>query len=105
MEKAPGDLEGRKRVRVWLRRNLVFSPQQADGLPSYVLKDPVSLRYYRLDEQQHFLAGLMDGTRTLEEVRRAYEKHFRPERLTLEELETFAAQMLGSGLTQNEAPQ
>jgi putative peptide zinc metalloprotease protein len=102
---APGDLERRKRVRVRLRRNLVFSPQQADGVPAYVLKDPVSLRYYRLDEKQHFLAGLMDGSHTLEDIRRAYEKHFRPERLTLEELETFAAQMLGSGLAQNESAQ
>jgi putative peptide zinc metalloprotease protein len=100
---APTELERRKRVRVRLRRNLAFSRQQGDR-PSYVLKDPVSLRYYRLDEQQHFLAGLMDGSHTLEEIRKAYEKRFRPERLPLEELEVFAAQLLGSGLAQGESP-
>src|SRR5947209_5241033 len=102
---APTELERRKRVRVRLRPNLAFSPQQDGGPPAHVLKDPVALRYYRLDEKQHFLAGLMDGRRTLEDIRKAYEKRFRPERLTLEELEVFAAQLLGSGLAQSDAPQ
>ncbi len=102
---APAELERRKRVRVRLRPNLTFHAQQGDGPPAYVLKDPVSLRYYRLDEKQRFLAGLMDGSHSLEEIRKAYEKHFRPERLTLEELETFAAQLLGSGLVQSDALQ
>jgi putative peptide zinc metalloprotease protein len=100
----PGERERRKHVRVRLRRNLVFSAQQGDGTVGYVLKDPVSLRYFRLDTKQHFLARLMDGTHTLDEIRRAFEKQHRPERLTLEELETFSAQLVGSGLAHNDAP-
>src|SRR5262249_5864976 len=64
------------------------------------LKDPVSLRFFRLDARQRFAVDLMDGKRTLEDIRQAYEKAHRPERVTLEELEGFAAQLLASGLAE-----
>src|SRR5262249_11148421 len=46
----------------------------------------------------------MDGERTLDEAQKQYEKRFRPERLTLEDLESFAQQLLTAGLAQNESP-
>src|SRR5207245_7773403 len=64
----------------------------------------VSLRYFRFKEQEHFLIRLMDGTTTLDDAQKAYEKRFRPERLTLEDLESFAQQLLNAGLAQNESP-
>ncbi len=100
----PTGLGRRKRVRVRLRPNLAFSLQQEDGRSWYVVKDPVTLAYFRMDEGQRFVAGLLDGTRTLEEVRTAYEEAFRPERLPLEELEAFAAQLLDGGLAEVDSP-
>jgi putative peptide zinc metalloprotease protein len=47
----------------------------------------------------------MDGKRTLDQAQKEFEKRFRPERLTLEDLEGFAQQLLQVGLAQNEAPQ
>src|SRR5262249_37550541 len=52
-----------------------------------------------------FIASLLDGTRTLAEVREAYEAAFRPDRLPPEELEALAAELLNRGLAQNESPQ
>lgn len=97
-------LQGRKEVRLRLRRNLVLIPQQERSRPCYVLKDPVSLGYFRLDERQRFLTSLMDGAHTLEQIRAAYERHFRPERLALDELESFAGQLVSSGLVDNSSP-
>src|SRR5437660_7890219 len=48
---------------------------------------------------------MMDGTATLDDAQKEYEKRFRPERLTLEDLEGFAQQLLTAGLAQNESPQ
>jgi putative peptide zinc metalloprotease protein len=100
-----GDVERRKKVRLRMRKDLSIAPQKYEGRTYYVVKDSVSLRYYRFKEQEHFLIGLMDGTATLDDAQKAYEKRFRPERLTLEDLEGFGQQLLTAGLAQNESPQ
>src|SRR5438309_5661306 len=99
------DLERRKKVKISLRRDLEITPQKYEGRTYYVVKDPVSMRYYRFKEQEHFLIGLMDGSYSLDDAQKEYEKRFRPERLTLEDLEGFAQQLLTAGLAQNESPQ
>ncbi len=98
------EVERRKKVRIRIRRDLGISAQKYEGRTYYVVKDPVSLRYFRFKEQEHFLIRLMDGTHTLDDAQKAYEKRFRPERLTLEDLESFAQQLLNAGLAQNESP-
>ena len=99
------DLERRKMVRLRRRSDLNIVPQRYEGRMYYVVKDPVSLRYYRFKEQEHFLLMLMDGGHTLDHCQKAFEDHFRPERLRLEDLEQFGQQLLTMGLVQNESPQ
>jgi len=99
------DLERRKRVRLRLRSDLEVTPQFHEGSTFYVVKDPVGLRYYRFPEADHFLLKLLDGSHTMEEVREAFEQHFRPQRLTLEDLEAFAQTLLQAGLAYHELPQ
>jgi putative peptide zinc metalloprotease protein len=99
------DLERRKYVRLRVRQDLHILPQKYEGKTYYVVKDPVSLRYYRFKEQEHYLLTLMDGKHTLDASQKAFEKRFRPERLTLEDLEQFGQQLLKAGLVQNESPQ
>jgi putative peptide zinc metalloprotease protein len=99
------DLERRKKVRLRVRGDLGITPQKYEGRTYYVVKDPVSLRYYRFKEQEHFLIRLMDGGHTLDDAQKAFEKRFRPDRLTLEDLEAFGQQLLNAGLAQNESPQ
>src|SRR5947209_6842399 len=48
---------------------------------------------------------MMDGTTSLDDAQKAVEKSFRPDRLTLADLEHFAQQLLTAGLVQNESPQ
>src|SRR5436305_7126599 len=104
-QEAPAtDLERRKHVRLRLRRDLGIAPQKYEGRTYWVVKDPVSMRYYRFKEQEHFLLKYMDGEHTLDEAQKEYEQRFRPERLKLEDLEHFAQQLLTAGLAQNESP-
>jgi len=83
---AAADLERRKQVRIRLRGDLAIDPQKFEGRTYCVVKDPVSLRYYRFKEQEQFLLQFMDGDRTLDDAQKEYEKRFRPERLVVEEL-------------------
>src|SRR6202142_1636876 len=98
-------LERRKFVRLRVRGDLAVTPQKYEGRTFYVIKDPVSLRYYRFKEQEYFLLNLMDGTHTNDDAQKEFEKRFRPDRLTLEDLEHFSQQLLTAGLVQNESPQ
>lgn len=95
---AEANRERRKQVRIALRRDLQLTPQRYEGKQYYLVKDPVRLRYYRFQEREHFLLRLLDGTHTLNDVQQAYEKHFRPERLSLEAVEQFVQQLVTAGL-------
>jgi putative peptide zinc metalloprotease protein len=99
------DLERRKHVKLRVRTDLNIAPQKYEGRTYYVVKDPVSLRYYRFKEQEHFLIRYMDGQHTLDQAQKEFEKRFRPDRLTLEDLEHFGQQLLTAGLAQNDSPQ
>jgi putative peptide zinc metalloprotease protein len=99
------DLERRKQVKVRIRGDLAIAPQKYEGRTYYVVKDPVSLRYYRFKEHEHFVIQLMDGTTTLDEAQKEFERKYRPERMKLEDLEAFAQQLINAGLAQNESPQ
>lgn len=98
------ELERRKQVKLRLRSDLSITPQKYEGRTYYVVKDPVSMRYYRFKEQEHFLLQFMDGEHTLDEAQKLYEQRFRPERLKLEDLEHFGQQLLTAGLAMNESP-
>ncbi len=98
------ELERRKSLRILLRRDLAIDAQKYEGRTYYVIKDPISLRYYRLKENEHFLLQFLDGKHTLEDAQKAYEAQFRPDRLKLEDVEGFAQQLLTGGLAQNESP-
>src|SRR3954454_13670236 len=100
-----GDLERRKLVRLRVRADLGISPQKYEGKTHYVVKDPVSLRYYRFNEQEYFVVKHFDGKHTLEDAQKDFEREFRPHRLTFEDLEAFAQQLLQAGLVQHETAQ
>ncbi len=100
-----GDLERRKLVRLRVRADLGITPQKYEGKTHYVVKDPVSLRYYRFNEQEYFVVKHFDGKHTLEETQKEFERQFKPHRLTLEDLEGFSQQLLTAGLVQHETAQ
>jgi putative peptide zinc metalloprotease protein len=98
------DLERRKQVRVRVRRDLEITPQRYEGRTYYVVKDPVSLRYWRFKDKEEFLISRMDGKRTLDQAQKEFEQRFRPDRLSLEDLEAFAQQLMNAGLAFKDSP-
>src|SRR5580692_9289061 len=95
--------ERRKQVRLKIRADLGITEQRYEGKRCYVAKDPVSLRYYRFSEQEYFVVHLFDGQHTMEDIQKRFESEFRPQRLTHEDLEAFARQLLTAGLVQHES--
>ena len=94
--------ERRKQVRLCVRPDLQTSEQRYEGKVFHVVKDPVCLRYYRFNKQEHYVFRLFDGSHTLESIRDKFEDEFRPHRLEFQDLEAFARQLVMAGLVQAE---
>jgi len=71
-----------------LRRDLVVNQQLFEGRTYYVVKDPISLQYFRMTAEDYSLATLFDGKRTFGKIRDLYAERFPHVRLeyTPEEL-------------------
>src|SRR5262245_40195205 len=96
--------ERRKQVKLRIRADLVITDQRYEGRLCRVVKDPVSLKYYRFNQQEYYVFERLNGRHTLEEIRKDFERRFAPDRLTLEDLEGFARQLVTAGLVQHESP-
>lgn len=97
------NVERRKQVRLKMRADLYITTQRYEGKRCQVVKDPIGLKYYRFNEQEFWVLTMMNGENTLETIQKEFEKKFRPHRLTLEDLESFARQLAVSGLVQPES--
>ena len=96
--------ERRKQVKLRIRGDLSITEQRYEGRLCHVVKDPVSLKYYRFNQQEYYVFQRLTGGSTLEEIRKQFEQRFAPDRLTLEDLEGFARQLVTAGLVQHESP-
>ncbi|MGA3169877.1 MAG: efflux RND transporter periplasmic adaptor subunit [Chthoniobacteraceae bacterium] len=70
-----------------LRSDLRISRQIYRNKVSYVVKDPVALKYYRLGEMEMYFGGLMDGKRTVREIIEQLRREFPWEPIDIERLE------------------
>ena len=67
-------------MRLAARRDLAAVPMEFRGRRYWHLKDPVSLRYYQLREEEHFVWGLLDGKRSLHDIVALANERFAPRR-------------------------
>lgn len=80
-----------------LRSNLRFVRQVLDGRPSYVVKDPVKLQYFRFGEVEAWLMQRMDGSRTLPRIAEELRQRFGLD-ATAGSLEPFVRRLKEMGL-------
>ncbi|MBX3443742.1 MAG: HlyD family efflux transporter periplasmic adaptor subunit [Planctomyces sp.] len=83
--------------RFTLRADLQIEPQIYAGELSYVIKDPVSLNYFRFRPAEHDILRLLTG-RTIDELRQAIERRQAGPAPAREELERFLQSLAESGL-------
>lgn len=81
------------------RRQDVQVHQYQDGIQSvWVIKDPISLRYYRFSPQEFAIFDLLNGRRTIGDIRAEFSRHFFPKELGLLDLRRFIDRLLRAGL-------
>ena len=80
-----------------LRRDLTLSRQQTAEGSSWVVKDPVSGKFFRFRETEEFIASQLDGETPLDVVRRRTEERFDGS-MAPEHLQAFVARLEKAGL-------
>jgi putative peptide zinc metalloprotease protein len=83
-----------------LRPDLVVQPQFYEGMTHYVIKDPLALKYFRFKIEEYFLLEQFDGKHTLQDVKKAFERKYRPQTISIEDLSRFVAQLHEAGIVQ-----
>lgn len=97
--------ELRRKIKVRMRPDLIINKQRYGGQSYYIIKDPVGLRYFRFREEELFLLTQLNGYKNLDDIRHDFVEKFRPQRLSVPELEKFVAQLLQAGLATAQTPQ
>lgn len=85
------------------RDDLIVSEGTQGASRQYLVKDPVSRRFFRLRETEYYLASRLDGTTDLDGVARNFEERFGVA-LPIDPLEAFVEKLGRLGLLAGEAP-
>lgn len=73
---SPPLISTRRPVPLQRRADLICERAVYQGEPCWIVKDPLSLQYVRLGEEQYHALRLLDGRRSLEELRSGLQREF-----------------------------
>ncbi|HAN98749.1 MAG TPA: hemolysin D [Planctomycetaceae bacterium] len=90
-------------LRLRLRSDLAFRLQHYHGRRYWVVKDSLTLRYFRFEEEEYSLLSWLDGRTSLEQLRRRFESRFAPQRISSTEIHQFIGRMFRQSLLVAEA--
>ncbi|QDU00158.1 HlyD family efflux transporter periplasmic adaptor subunit [Gimesia aquarii] len=85
-------------LRLQKRADLSIQQLQFGGKKYWGIKDPISLQYYQLRDEEFFILQMLDGIVSFETVRREYEQRFRPQKLEAAQLQGFLSRLHQEGL-------
>jgi putative peptide zinc metalloprotease protein len=86
------------------RRDVIAVPQFFSGRRQWAVKDPVTMRYFHLREEEFRVFEALDGKSSLAGIQQAFEARFAPRRLTLGQLQSFLGLLHQEGLILADAP-
>ncbi len=88
----------RKRPDLFARR------QSYQGQQCWVVKDPVGMNFFQLQDEEYAVLQMLDGRVSLEDIQERFQKQFTPRTITLEEIHRFLGMLHQSGLVISEVP-
>ena len=86
-----------------MRQDLVARRQRWQGREYWTVKDPLTLRYYRFEEEEFAILQMLDGRASSEEIRERFENQFAPQRLSAAQLQHLLAMLHRSHLLVSDA--
>ena len=90
----------RRPIPMRRRPDLVARRIEYQGIGSWVIKDPVGLKYHRLHAEQYSVLCLLDGTRNLEQIREELLRIHPTLHVTLSDVQRLLTDLHQKGLLQ-----
>lgn len=87
-----------------MRADVSANRQVYQGREYWVIKDPISLKYYRFEEEEYAILKMLNGQLSADQVKRRFEHRFAPQKLTLREFYQFVGQLYRSSLLVSDSP-
>ena len=88
----------RRPIRLRLRPDIEMSESHFQGERSWVVKDPVALKYFQLREPEYFATQMFDGNTSAAEIRDALESEFPELNINVETVHYLANSLHKNGL-------
>lgn len=85
-------------LSVYARGDLSSRRANYLGRSYWIVKDPIGMKYYRLQDEEYFILKNLDGTKSLETIKEEFEAEFPPQKIKLEEIQSFIGQLHQSNL-------
>ena len=82
----------------YARADLTAKREQYLGRSYWIVKDPIGLKYFRFQDEEYYILNQLDGTRSLDTIKDNFEAEFPPQKITLDELQSFIGQLHQSNL-------
>lgn len=100
MARAPlnSDAAIERSVALRMRPELEIRPQWFGRRRFWVVKDPVSLEYHQLNDEEHAILKMLDGRTSLAELQRGFQESFAPRTISSARLQTLLGLMHREGL-------
>jgi putative peptide zinc metalloprotease protein len=83
------------------RDDLIISRQEFEKTTYYVIKDPITNKFFRIKELEYFIARRLDGKTSPDEITRSFQDHFNTP-LPLATLEKFIQNLKSFGFLEGE---
>ncbi|HEY2252211.1 MAG TPA: site-2 protease family protein [Planctomycetaceae bacterium] len=85
------------------RPDLVIQPLAHRDRVRWRLKDPVSLEYFQLEDEEYAILTMLDGRASLAQIKRQFDDRFAPRHVSLPQLQAYLAHLHHEGLALAEA--
>jgi putative peptide zinc metalloprotease protein len=87
-----------RKLPLRMRRDLSVHPLRFAGRWYWGIKDPVSLRYFQLRDEEYAILRMLDGGTSLDEIKEQFEEQFAPLRVEVQQLQAFLGTLHRQGL-------
>ncbi len=87
-----------------MRADLSAVQQSYQGRDYWVVKDPLTLKYFRFEEEEFRLLRMLDGETSPDQIKRRFDYDFAPQKITMQELYQFVGMLFRSSLLVSDSP-
>ena len=88
----------RRSIQLRKRGDLEISTTRFQGETSWIVKDPIALKYFRLREAEHMILALLDGRHSYDDIRRALVQKFPNKKFEVRDIQNLAESFHTNGL-------